>query len=95
MDVDSDASKIVMPDPWPLVIPSSEIGLLAGMYQRLQTTAEGMIEDEFKPKSKESKQLIKIANAGGRKKIVLTGLKKKSSTDKAGKVKKERKKKVF
>jgi hypothetical protein len=93
MILDASLSKINIPDPWPPVVPSGEIGLLSGMYQKLQATPDGMTED--KPITKEAKQLIKIANAGGRKKITLIGLKKKSSSDKAGKAKKERKKKVF
>ncbi|KAJ3368610.1 Transcriptional activator spt7 [Kappamyces sp. JEL0680] len=90
-----------LPAPWPPVDPSTQIGLLAALYQRLQTTSGGLVEDDAKPKTKEAKALIKIALSGGRKKIVLSVPKKKpagtggdKTKAKKEKSKTERKKKL-
>jgi hypothetical protein len=75
------------PSPWAAIVPENEIALMRSFYNEIDMT-----EDEFKPKSKESRQLLKIAEKG-RKRINIEEKKKKSKDPTI--VKKKEKKKVI
>ncbi len=43
-DESEQSQKIELPAPWDPVDPSKQIGLLSGLYQRLQATPDGLME---------------------------------------------------
>lgn len=82
--------KVPAFENWEPVDPSKQIKLLADFYSKL--TPETMIEDEFKPKTKEQKMMVKYAQTGVRKKTnVLQPKKKEPKTTVKKIVKKEKK----
>ncbi|KAJ3251876.1 Transcriptional activator spt7 [Boothiomyces macroporosus] len=82
--------KVPAFEKWEPVDPGKQIKLLADFYSKL--TPETMIEDEFKPKTKEQKMMVKYAQTGVRKKTnVLQPKKKEPKTTVKKIVKKEKK----
>ncbi|KAJ3269195.1 Transcriptional activator spt7 [Terramyces sp. JEL0728] len=83
--------KIPPLESWQPVDPTNQIKLLSEFYSKL--TPDTMIEDEFKPKTKEQKMMLKYAQTGVRKKTNALPAKKKSETKTSVKkvIKKEKK----
>ncbi|KAI8905630.1 hypothetical protein EDD86DRAFT_211955 [Gorgonomyces haynaldii] len=89
-NAEPDYKTMQPPEPWQPVNPVLMIGLLRGFYQSLEAEPDAMIEDEFKPKSKEAKMLVKLAQTGKKRQVPMAEeVKKKKKADPQQKAQKE------